>query len=122
MSKFEYRVVPAPTKGQKAAGAKTPEQRFAAAIEAALNEEAGGGWEFQRAETLPSVERQGLTGSRTVFQNVLVFRRPRQAESDAPPAPPLAITAQDPEPEAKPEQPEPSEPPRTQNIFRTRPK
>lgn len=75
---YEYRVVPAPTKGQKAKGAKTQEQRFAAALTALLNQEAQEGWEFLRAETLPSTERQGLTGSKTVFQNLLVFRR--QAE------------------------------------------
>lgn len=85
MTRYEYRVVPAPTKGQKAKGAKSPEQRFAAAIEISLNDEAGTGWEFLRAETLPSTERQGLTGSKTVYQTVLVFRRPAgEAGKDAP--------------------------------------
>lgn len=79
MTQYEYRVLPAPTKGQKVKGAKTPDQRFAASIEASLNAEAGNGWEFLRAETLPSIERQGLTGSRTVFQTLLVFRRPATA-------------------------------------------
>ncbi|MEM8959721.1 MAG: DUF4177 domain-containing protein [Pseudomonadota bacterium] len=83
MTRYEYRVVPAPTKGKKAKGAKSPEDRFAAAIETSLNVEAGTGWEFLRAETLPSTERQGLTGSKTVYQTLLVFRRPA-TDAEAP--------------------------------------
>ncbi|MEM1361906.1 MAG: DUF4177 domain-containing protein [Pseudomonadota bacterium] len=83
---YEYRVVPAPTKGQKAQGAKTQEQRFAAALAALLNQEAEEGWEYLRTETLPSTERQGLTGSKTVFQNLLVFRRPADPNAVAPEA------------------------------------
>lgn len=83
MMRYDYRVVPAPAKGQKAKGAKSPEERFAATIETSLNTEAETGWEFLRAETLPSQERQGLTGSKTVFQTLLVFRRPAtKADAD----------------------------------------
>ncbi|MEM8555096.1 MAG: DUF4177 domain-containing protein [Pseudomonadota bacterium] len=71
----EYRVIPAPAKGTKAPGAKTPDARYAAALAQVLNDEAADGWEFVRAEVLPTEERQGLTGSKTVFVNVLVFRR-----------------------------------------------
>lgn len=81
--RYEYKVVPSPTKGLKAKNAKTVEERFASAIEESLNGKAATGWEFLRAETLPSVERQGLTGSRTVFQTVLVFRRRAEAEPPA---------------------------------------
>ncbi|WP_406645199.1 DUF4177 domain-containing protein [Aliisedimentitalea scapharcae] len=76
MQQFEYKVVPAPVKGTKAKGVKGPEGRFANSIEALLNEMAVQGWEFQRAELLPSEERAGLTGSATNWRNVLVFRRP----------------------------------------------
>lgn len=75
MSRYEYKVVPAPQKGQKAKGVKTPEGRFALSIEAVLNEMAASGWEYQRAELLPSDERAGLTGSTTNWRNVLIFRR-----------------------------------------------
>lgn len=75
---YQYRVIPAPTKGQKAKGVKTAEDRFAFAMSELLNEMAAEGWEYQRAETLPSEERKGLTGKTTTFRNILVFRRSRR--------------------------------------------
>ncbi|KIC14153.1 DUF4177 domain-containing protein [Leisingera sp. ANG-DT] len=75
MQAFEYKVVPAPAKGTKAKGVKTPEARFANSIEILLNEMAAEGWEFQRAELLPSEERSGMMGSATNWRNVMVFRR-----------------------------------------------
>jgi hypothetical protein len=73
--RYEYKVVPAPVRGEKAKGVKAPEGRFAFAVEHLLNDMGAQGWEFQRAETLPSEERAGLTSSVTVWRNVLVFRR-----------------------------------------------
>ena len=75
MHRYEYKVVPAPSKGTKAKGVKTPEGRFALTIEQLLNQMGADGWEFQRAELLPSDERSGLTGSVQNWRNVLVFRR-----------------------------------------------
>lgn len=75
MHRYEYKVVPAPTKGSKAKGVKTPEGRFALTVEQLLNDMGAQGWEFQRAELLPSDERSGLTGSVQNWRNVLVFRR-----------------------------------------------
>ncbi|MEL6886128.1 MAG: DUF4177 domain-containing protein [Pseudomonadota bacterium] len=75
MAGWEYKVMPAPTKGLKGKGIKGPEGRFANALEMLMNEMGRDGWEFQRAETLPSVERSGLTGSTTEWRNMLVFRR-----------------------------------------------
>lgn len=72
---FEYKVVPAPTRGRKARGVKTPADRFARALEDTINELAADGWEYLRTDTLPAEERQGLTGRTTVYQNMLVFRR-----------------------------------------------
>ena len=73
---------------------KTPEARFSNALEQMMNELAAEGWEYQRAETLPSIERSGLTGSTTEWRNVLVFRRlcyeeaaPAKPELLPPPAP-----------------------------------
>jgi len=75
MQRYEYKVVPAPQKGTKAKGAKTVEDRFAVSIEQLLNQMGQDGWEYQRAELLPSEERSGLTSSTVNWRNVLVFRR-----------------------------------------------
>lgn len=72
---YEYRVVPAPKRGIKTKTARTTEDRFAAALEASLNEQGTDGWEFVRSDTLPSEERQGLTGRITVYHTVLIYRR-----------------------------------------------
>ncbi len=105
MTGYEYKVVPAPRKARKVKGAKTPEARFAYALQEVMNEHAALGWEFQRAETLPCDERQGLTSSQTVFRDLLVFRRPRdaqrtEAQEDVHPEPAeLPDTADTPEPD-----------------------
>ncbi|MEP3637926.1 MAG: DUF4177 domain-containing protein [Paracoccaceae bacterium] len=75
MTSYEYKVVPAPTKGQKAKGVKASEDRFALGIQTLMNDYASDGWEYLRADTLPSTERAGLTGSTTEWRNLLVFRR-----------------------------------------------
>ncbi|MBU2963000.1 DUF4177 domain-containing protein [Citreicella sp. C3M06] len=79
MTSYEYKVVPAPQKGEKARGVKSAEGRFAHAIERAMNDMAAQGWEYLRAETLPSEERSGLTSTANVWRNLLVFRRARAA-------------------------------------------
>ncbi|NOD74770.1 MULTISPECIES: DUF4177 domain-containing protein [unclassified Ruegeria] len=83
MQRYEYKVIPAPQKGVKAKGVKTPEGRFAVSVEQVLNQMGQDGWEYQRAELLPSEERAGLTGSTTNWRNVLVFRRVVEEEVDA---------------------------------------
>ncbi|TCL10097.1 uncharacterized protein DUF4177 [Shimia isoporae] len=80
---YEYKVVPAPTKGQKARGVKGAEGKFANALEAKMNELAADGWEFIRTETLPSEERSGLTSTATKYRSVMVFRRPRADDPSA---------------------------------------
>lgn len=95
MIKYEYRVLPAPRRGQKAKGVKTGEARFAHALELLMNEMGAKGWEYQRTDTLPVDERQGLTGRATVFQNMLVFRRIVEAEAAEPVPAPLLPLAQD---------------------------
>lgn len=79
MTGYEYKVVPAPAQGRKAKGVRGAEARFAFALETVMNEMAAAGWDYVRAETLPSEERQGLSGKTTVFRNLLVFRRARDA-------------------------------------------
>lgn len=82
MPRFEYKVVAAPRKGVKAKEARTPEERFAHAISTLINAQARDGWEYQRTDTLPMEERKGLTGKTTVYQNLLVFRRPVEPPAD----------------------------------------
>jgi hypothetical protein len=82
---FEYKVVPAPRRGEKTRTAKTTEDRFAYAVQSLMNGLAEEGWEYVRADTLPCDERSGLTGTKTSFQNLLVFRR-ALADADEVPA------------------------------------
>ena len=75
MSKYEYRVIAAPTRGLKAKGIRSAEARFANAIEVVMNEMAADGWEYQRAESLPSSERSGFASTTIKTRNVFIFRR-----------------------------------------------
>lgn len=77
---FEYKVIPAPTRGQKGKGIKGPEGRFANALELEMNRLGSEGWEYVRADTLPHEERSGLTGSSTSYRSVLVFRRAKAGD------------------------------------------
>ncbi|MGD9865441.1 MAG: DUF4177 domain-containing protein [Pseudodonghicola sp.] len=83
MPRYEYKVVPAPSKGRKAKGVKSPESRFALAVEDTLNQMGAEGWEYLRADLLPSDERSGLTGSTVNWRNLLVFRRALDSSTEA---------------------------------------
>ena len=75
MQQFEYKVVPAPRRGEKTKTARTTPDRFAHALTLLMNDLGRDGWDYIRADTLPCDERIGLTGRTTTFQNMLVFRR-----------------------------------------------
>ena len=101
MQRYEYNVVPAPRRGEKARGVKTTEDRFALALTTLMNTLGRDGWEYLRADTLPVDERTGLTGTKTSFQNMLVFRRPvEEAKAEAPP-PRLVVAEPAPAPAPK---------------------
>ncbi len=108
---FEYKVVPAPSRGLKAKGLKTAEDRFANALQTSINEHASSGWEYVRADTLPCEQREGLMGKTTVYQNMLVFRRSKAEEPSLvaapevirPVEPPLVAPTLDAETETQPE-------------------
>ena len=87
MPRYEFKVIPAPRRGEKAREAKTTEDRFALALSSLMNSLGREGWDYVRADTLPCDERAGLTGTKTTFQTVLVFRRPLGEE------PPVGLTA-----------------------------
>jgi hypothetical protein len=57
MTQFEYKVVPAPAKGEKVRGAKTTADRFAVTLTGVMNDLGREGWEYLRADTLPCEER-----------------------------------------------------------------
>jgi len=76
MQSYEYKVLPAPARGDKERGLKTGAEKFAHALTTVMNDLARDGWEYWRAETLPAEERSGLTSKTTVYHNLLVFRRP----------------------------------------------
>lgn len=78
---FEYRVVPAPNRGKRGKGRKGLDGRFANSLELTINELAREGWEYVRAESLPSNDKNGIGRRRTeTYQNVLVFRREASPE------------------------------------------
>ena len=97
MQRFEYKVIPAPKRGEKARGVKTTEERFAYALTLLMNELGAEGWDYVRADALPCEERVGLTGTQSSFQYVLVFRRVLGAPNAAPAA---RLLLQDPSPAA----------------------
>ena len=84
---YEYRVVPAPSRGEKARGVKTTAERFALALTGVMNRLGREGWEYLRTDTLPCEERVGLTGSKSTFQHLLVFRRAVADAADIPVVP-----------------------------------
>lgn len=101
--RYEYTVIPAPTRGEKTKDARTATDRYAVSVASELNKMAARGWEYVRADVLPSEERSGLTGRSTVYHNLLVFRRESSslASDDQHPQPEYPVAAspvRDPEP------------------------
>jgi len=75
MQSYEYLALPAPLRGQKIKGLKTPAERYAHELTTLLNDLSSEGWEYCRSECLPSEERKGLTGKAIVQNHLLIFRR-----------------------------------------------
>lgn len=84
MQRYEFKVIPAPRRGDKARGIKTTEDRFALALANVMNEQGREGWNYVRADTLPVDERAGFTGTKTSFHTMLVFRRCLEGEAAVP--------------------------------------
>ena len=96
MQRYEFKVIPAPRRGEKSREAKTTADRFALAMASLMNSLGREGWDYVRADTLPCDERSGLTGTKTTYQTLLVFRRPLGDE------PPVGLTAFTPRPAEPP--------------------
>lgn len=113
MTRYEYKVVPAPEQGKKGKGIKSAKGRFAFALESLMNELGAEGWDYVRADTLPFEERSGLTGKTVSYQNMLVFRRamdaPQERRVEAPVAS-HAPTAPQPSPQIAPDRAMPEAP------------
>lgn len=75
MPRYEFKVIPAPTKGKSAKGVRGKPEKFANALSLVMNEMGAEGWDYVRADTLPCEERHGLTSKTTTYHNMLVFRR-----------------------------------------------
>ncbi len=123
MDRYEYKVVPAPTKAPRVKGLKGTDQKFATALASLMNELGADGWEYQRSDTLPVEERQGLTGKTTTFQNMLIFRRKIAPKVATEPAqavvePVAAAPAPAPEPTPAPEPETAPEPAQVLPSFR----
>ena len=86
MQRFEYKVIPAPKRGEKARGVKTTEDRFAHALMTAMNELGAQGWDYVRADALPCEERSGFTSTKTTYVNVMVFRRMLASDDEVQPS------------------------------------
>ena len=82
MPRYEYLTLPAPRKGEKSKGAKTPEARIAQAMQSLLNEKGREGWEYLRADLVPMEERAGITSKTVNYHTVLVFRRELSAAAE----------------------------------------
>ncbi|MEM8775439.1 MAG: hypothetical protein AAGF53_10430 [Pseudomonadota bacterium] len=58
-----------------------------------INTLAAEGWEYVRADVLPSEERQGLTSSQVIYRSVLVFRRMTRPDTSQMPVAPVEDTS-----------------------------
>lgn len=76
MTRYEYKAVSAPIRGEKTRGLKSAEDRLAAAFERLLNRMADDGWEFVRTESLPAEEKTTFGRATSVNAHIVVFRRP----------------------------------------------
>lgn len=78
MSVYEYKVTPAPRRPNRIKGVKSQAEAFAATLAEAINIAAREGWEYVRAEQLPSIDRGGwFRRSAETVETVLIFRRER---------------------------------------------
>lgn len=100
MQRFEFKVIPAPKRGEKARGVKTTEDRFALVLTALMNEMGAEGWDYVRTDALPCEERAGFTSTKTTYLNMLVFRRP--LAEDAGPVPAVRLNRREPSEAAAP--------------------
>ncbi|MGB0505567.1 MAG: hypothetical protein ACPGGK_05170 [Pikeienuella sp.] len=119
MPDFEYKTVAAPRRIKKVKGVKGRGESLAAMIEAIIQDESAGGWDYLRTDIFPVDEKPGWFSSRAeVHKGVMVFRRgvPERQVAAVQSAPqPVA------QPAAQPvmSQPEPAAPTETPSFSAT---
>ncbi len=129
MTKFEYRVVPAPT--VKGRIQRQPNQ-LAQGLEAQLNEQSQDGWEFVRTDVVSVQSKRFLRKPRTELTAVVIYRRATNVPQQMPQlvlsqadvvrtAVPSFIKSRpvsQPSDSAENTQPSPASPPRIENAVR----
>ena len=102
MQRFEYKIVPAPSRATKSARkAQSAADRLSIVLADVMNTHGQDGWEYLRSEYLPLEERRGIFARQSVSQHhVLVFRRalPVLGDLTGPLVPSSARNAESPPP------------------------
>lgn len=83
---FEFLVIPAPKRGDRAPDCKTDADRMANTLTVIFNEMAALGWVYMRTERLPNDQGASLSGTGDKEVTMLVFRRPLATPVDPAPA------------------------------------
>lgn len=86
VTRYEYKVVPAPRRAEKHRDARELDERFALTLGEFMNGLGAEGWEFLRSETLEAEDRKLLGKARAEMVTVLVFRREKAAADAQEPA------------------------------------
>jgi hypothetical protein len=94
MSRYHYKAIAAPRRPGRWKGVAKGADSYARTLEEAIAEQAAQGWEYLRAETLPSEEKSGWLARRTtVIHSILIFRRPAEGAATAAPEPEASAPA-----------------------------
>lgn len=72
---YEFLVLPAPIKGERAEGLRTDADRMAGTLTTLFNDMALDGWDYVRADTVPNESSKDPTGTAPKTMTLLVFRR-----------------------------------------------
>lgn len=76
MGDYTYKCVAAPRRAKKSREHRSPAEALAAAVEAAIAEQAAAGWDYLRTDLVPMETKSGWMGPVTeTHQGVMVFRR-----------------------------------------------
>ncbi len=76
MTKYEYKVVPAPRQSDRIKGLTKADDAYSLTLASVMNDYARGGWEYVRKERLPCQKRSWFLKRTTEDRDLLVFRRP----------------------------------------------
>lgn len=95
MARYSYKTVAAPRRARKAKGVKGADALLAHAMGELISEEAAGGWEYVRTDSLPVEEGGGLFSRPvTTWRAVMTFRRAEEAAPQREKAQPQRAAAQ----------------------------